>query len=77
MVGLLPYKDELIKGLEETQTRSRDLRESRKEVADLLRKYNEFVRTPLFCLDDLTGRRRQYPTSSSNYITVSSRWKRQ
>jgi hypothetical protein len=43
IVGLLPYKGELIKGLEDTQARSRDLRESRKEVGDLLRRYNEFV----------------------------------
>jgi hypothetical protein len=42
-LGLLPYKGELIKGLEETQARSKELRESRKEVGDLLRRYNEFV----------------------------------
>jgi hypothetical protein len=43
ILGLLPYKGELIKGLEDTQARSKDLRESRKEVGDLLRRYNEFV----------------------------------
>jgi hypothetical protein len=43
IAGLLPYKGELIKGLGETQARSKELRESRKEVADLLRRYNEFV----------------------------------
>lgn len=43
MAGLLPYKGELVKGLEETQARSKELRESRKEVGDLLRRYNEFV----------------------------------
>jgi hypothetical protein len=44
ILGLLPYKGDLIEGLQETHSRSRELRESRKEVADLLRRYNEFVR---------------------------------
>jgi hypothetical protein len=43
IAGLLPHKGELIKGLGETQARSKELKESRKEVADLLRRYNEFV----------------------------------
>jgi hypothetical protein len=43
IVGLLPYKGVLVKGLKETQTRSKELTESRKEVGDLLRRYNEFV----------------------------------
>lgn len=47
ILGLLPYKGELIKGLEETQARSKELRESRIEVGDLLRRYNEFVRPVL------------------------------
>jgi hypothetical protein len=41
--GLLPYKGELVKGLEDTQARSKEMRESRKQVVDLLRRYNEFV----------------------------------
>ena len=44
--GLLPYKGELVKGLEETQARSKEMKESRKRVIDLLRRYNEFVSPP-------------------------------
>jgi hypothetical protein len=44
--GLLPYKGELVKGLEDTQARSKEMKESRKQVIDLLRRYNEFVSSP-------------------------------
>jgi hypothetical protein len=44
--GLLPYKGELVKGMEDTQARSKEMKESRKQVIDLLRRYNEFVSSP-------------------------------
>jgi hypothetical protein len=44
--GLLPFKVELVKGLEDTQARSKEMKESRKQVIDLLRRYNEFVSSP-------------------------------
>jgi len=76
ILGLLPYKGQLIKGLEETQARSQELRESRKEVGDLLRRYNEFVSPAAALKDHLTGRQRQYQTFSSSCIIESSRWRR-
>jgi hypothetical protein len=78
ILDLLPYKGELIKGLEGTQARSKDLRESRKEVGDLLRRYNEFVSHLPYLADqlELTGRPRQCRTYSSNCIIESSRWRR-
>lgn len=40
---LLPYRGDLIRSIEETQLRSVKLRATRKDVNDLLRRYNEFV----------------------------------
>jgi hypothetical protein len=44
---MLPFKGDLIKGMEGAQDRSKKLRESRKDVIDLLRRYNEFVSVSL------------------------------
>lgn len=46
VIELLPYRDDLIKGMEAAQMRSGELRDSRREVHDLLRRYHDFVSLP-------------------------------
>lgn len=50
---LLPYRGQLISGIQEEKENSVDLRNTRKEVNELLRRYNDFVSyhpTPEFIL---------------------------
>ena len=42
-VELLPYRGQLISGIQEVRENSVDLRNTRKEVNELLRRYNDFV----------------------------------
>jgi hypothetical protein len=42
-IELLPYRGELIKGLVDNRARSKEMSDLRKQVGDLLRRYNEFV----------------------------------
>lgn len=40
---LLPYRGTLIQGIEDTRAKDQDLRKTRQEVVELLRRYNDFV----------------------------------
>jgi hypothetical protein len=68
LAELLPYKGDLIQGLEGAQARSTELRQSRKEVTDLLRRYHDFVSLPrsgkAYYPDD--RRLRPFPRSASS-----------